>query len=286
MHTVKVSPSHGERSATLLHTRLTATPPRLRERLVALACSAEGLPAKVVAQRLGRHRGTVEAWGQRFNAQGLSGLPPTFRGQPGSVLSPAAVVQLRHVVAPPPRQVGLPPGTWSGNAVVAEVKRTFKKTSSSATARRYRHQLGFRRPRPRFAKANPEAQHAVAPGVARRERRREPGSVTVDRDQGHSWPDALPRLGWLVRGQPAAVDSTAPLKRDTRLCSVAVVRPLGRVITRRCPWFTPATTARFLRKRRRGLRGMRLERVMDHAPHQQGVIVEEALTRQQMIAHR
>jgi Homeodomain-like domain len=79
----------------------------LRARLVALAFMVEGLPAKVVAQRLGRNRGTVESWVQRFNAHGLTGLLPTFRGQPGTVLSPAELVHLRHVVQRPPRQVGL-----------------------------------------------------------------------------------------------------------------------------------------------------------------------------------
>ena len=288
MNTVKVSPSHGESSTSLLHKGLTATHPRLRERLVALAFIVEGLPAKVVAQRLGRNRGTVEAWVQRFNAHGLSGLQPTFRGQPGTVLSPAELVQLRHVVEQPPRQVGLRTGTWSGNAVVAYVKRTFKKPISSATARRYLHQLGFRRKRPRkrFAKANPEAQHAFAQGLAHIERLREPGSVTVYMDQGQIWPDALPRLGWFVRGRPAWVDSTSPLQRDKLLFYVAVVRPLGRVITMLCTWFTPETTARFLRKIRRCLRGVRIDLVMDNAPHHQGVIVAEALARHHIIAHR
>jgi transposase len=91
----------------LLHKSLTATHPRLRERLLALACIAEGLPAKVVAQRLGRDRGTVEAWVQRFNAHGLTSLQPQFRGQPGTVLSPAELTHLRDVVQRPPCQLSL-----------------------------------------------------------------------------------------------------------------------------------------------------------------------------------
>jgi transposase len=211
MNTVKVSPNHGESSASLLRKSLTATHPRLREHLVALGCIAEGLPAKVVAQRLGRNRGTVESGVQRFNAHGLTGLLPKFRGQPGTVLSPAELTQLRHVVQRPPRRVGLQSGTWSGNAVAAYVKRSFGKTISSATARRYLHQLGFRRKRPRkrFAKADPEAQLAFAQALAHIEHQREPGSVTVYMDQGQIWPDALPRVGWFVRGQSAWIDSTS-----------------------------------------------------------------------------
>jgi transposase len=89
MNTVKISPQYGESSASLLRKSMTATHRRLRKRLVALAFIAEGLPAKVVAQRLGRNRGTVESWVQRFNAHGLTGLFPKFRGQPGTVLSMA-----------------------------------------------------------------------------------------------------------------------------------------------------------------------------------------------------
>jgi transposase len=288
MHTVKISPHHGERSASLLRKRLTATHPRLRERLVALAFIAEGLPAKVVAPRLGRHRGTVESWVQRFNAHGLTGLLPKLRGQPGTVLSMAELTQLRDVVQRPPRRVGLQTGTWSANVVVAYVKRPFGKTISSATARRYLHQWGFRRKRPRkrFTKADPEAQQAFAQALAHIEQQREPGRVTVDMDQGHIWPDALPRLGWFARGQPAWIDSTSPRTRDKLRFDVAVVRPLGRVITRLWAGFTPETTAQFLAKVRRGLRGVRIDLVMDHAPHHQGTIVEEALARGRMIAHR
>jgi transposase len=288
MKTVKVAPRHGESSTSLLRKSVTATHPRLRERLVALAFIAEGLPAKVVAQRLGRHRGTVESWVQRFNAHGLTGLQPKFRGQPGTLLSAAELTELKDVVQRPPRRVGLHTGAWSGNAVVAYVKRTFGKTISSATARRYLHHLGFRRKRPRqrVAKADPEAQRAFTQALARVEQQREPGSVTVYMDQGQIWRDALPRLGWFLRGQPAWVDSTSPPKRDKLLFYVAVVRPLGRVITMLCAWFTPETTAQFLAKVRRCLRDVRIDLVMDNAPHHQGVLVEEALARCRIVAHR
>jgi hypothetical protein len=102
------------------------------------------------------------------------------------VLSAAELAQLRHVVQRPPRQLGLQTGTWSGNAAVAYVKRTFKKTISGIPARRYLPQLGFRhkRPRKRFAKADPEGQQAFAQALAHIEPRREPWSVAVDMDQG------------------------------------------------------------------------------------------------------
>jgi hypothetical protein len=55
------------------------------------------------------------------------------------MLSPEELAELKAVVQRPPRHVGLKVGTWSGTAVVAYVKRTFGKTISAATARRYLH---------------------------------------------------------------------------------------------------------------------------------------------------
>jgi transposase len=136
MKTIKLSPQHGENSASLFRKRVGAAPPRLRERLVALAVIAEGLPAKAVAQRLGRNRGTVAHWVQRFNTHGLDGLSPGFRGQPGAPLRAEALAQLHQVVQRPPRAAGLKSGTWTGKAGVAFVKRTFGRTISTATARR------------------------------------------------------------------------------------------------------------------------------------------------------
>jgi hypothetical protein len=80
------------------------------------------------------------------------------------MLSPEELTELKAVVQRPPRHVGLKVGTWSGTAVVAYVKRTFGKTISAATARRYLHQLGLRRKRPRKrrVKANRKAQIAFA----------------------------------------------------------------------------------------------------------------------------
>jgi hypothetical protein len=172
--------------------------------------------------------------------------------------------------------------------VVAYVKRMFKQTISSATARRYLPRWGFRRKRPRtrFTKANSAAQQAFAQALAPIEQLREPGSATVYMDQGHSWPEPLPRHGWCVRSQPAWIASASPPKRSKLLCSVAVVRSLGRVLTILCAWFTPETTARFLAKVRCCLRGRRIDLVLAHVPHHQGVIVEEALERCRMMAHR
>jgi transposase len=159
MKPLKLSPHHGESAASVLRQSFPAPPPRLRERLVALALVAEGLPAKVVAQRLGRHRGTVEHGVRGFKARGREGLVPEFRGQPGALLSAEELAQVHQGVQHAPRAVGLKPGTWTGKAVVALIKRTFGRTIAAATARRYWHRQGCRRKRP----SNPRSRSQVEP---------------------------------------------------------------------------------------------------------------------------
>ena len=105
-------------------------------------------------------------------------------------------------------------------------------------------------------------------------------------DHGQIWQDALPRLGWFLHGQPAEVESTSPSKSAKLLFYVAVVRPLGRVITMLCPWFCLTMTAKFLAKLRRCLHGVRIDLVLDNAPHHQGALVEAALARYRIEPHR
>jgi transposase len=287
MRVVKLTPEHGETTTSLLQQSFTAPHPRLRERLLGLALILGGQPAKHVARQLGRSRGTVENWVRRFNSHGLAGLHPTFRGQPGTRLTPTELAQLKAIVQRPPRHVGLKTGTWTGAAVAAFVKRAVGKTISAATARRYLHRLGFgrKRPRKRFVRAKPAAPRAFAQALQQVEPEREPGSGTVDMDQGQSWQDALPRLGGFLRGQPAAVESTSPGKAAKMLFYVAVVRPSGRVITMVCDWFDQEATARFLAKLRRRLGRERIDLVWDNAPHHHGPGVEQALEQYRINSH-
>jgi transposase len=181
MRVVKFAPEHGETATSLLQKSLSAPHPRLRERLLALALIMGGQPGTHVARQLGRSRGTVEDWVRRFNAHGLAGLYPMFRGQPGTRLTPPELVQLKAIVQRHPRHVGLQTGTWTGQVVAAFVKRAFGQTISAATARRYLPRLGFgrKRPRQRFGRAKPAAQRPVAQALQQVEEQREPGGVTV-----------------------------------------------------------------------------------------------------------
>ena len=89
-----------------------------------------------------------------------------------------------------------------------------------------------------------------------------------------------------MRGQLAAVDTTSPGNAAKLLFYVAVVRPVGRVLTRLCLWFSQEMTAKFLAKLRRCLGKSRIDWVMDNAPYHKRAVVEAALVRYQIRAHR
>jgi transposase len=121
----------------------------------------------------------------RINARGLAGLCLTFRGQSGNPAHLPELAQLKAVIQRSPRQAGLTTGTSTGKVAAAFVTRTFGKTVSAATARRYLHRLGFARKRPRkwFIRANPGDQRAFAQALQQVEQR-ELGRMTVSMDRG------------------------------------------------------------------------------------------------------
>ena len=217
---------------------------------------AEGRPAQVVAQRLGRNRGTVAVWVQRCHAPGRTDLQPQGRGPPGHGAQVGGLDPTAARRAAAATSGGLADGDLVGTCGRGLGQTHVQANDLPRHARRELHPLGLRRkrPRPRGTTAHAEAHQAFAQALVPRPRR-EPGSVPVDMDHGHIWPAALPRLGWGGCGQPAWSASASPATRGKRLCAVAVVRPLGRVITQLWAWCTPEPTARFVAKVRRCLRG-------------------------------
>ena len=121
---------------------------RLRERYLAPALIALGEPAIKVAKKLDRSRGTVEARAHKFNAPGLDGIEPDWKGNPGTILSEEELEQLCNAVKKSPREVGFKNGRWTGRLVAAFVYERFGKRIR--TAIRYLHRLGFKLKR--FAK--------------------------------------------------------------------------------------------------------------------------------------
>jgi len=284
---LSVDPKWGETSESLLRRAIRASHPRERERFMALHMIASGQPGTKVAQQLGRNRNTIAGWVHLFNERGPAGLIPHFKGNPGKVLSESELNHLKEVVRKPPRQAGLKTGRWSGKFLAAYIQKVFHKKVTSWTALRYLKSLGFGKklPRKHFKKADPESQRQFAQALPILERKRCSHSQTVWVDQGQIWCDALLRWMWCLQGEEALVDSTSPSKSDKICFYVAVVRPMGVVITSLVDWFDKDATALFLDKIRARLPGWRLDVIWDGASYHKGAPVREAIQRNRIHLH-
>lgn len=277
----------GETKETLMQRCIKAEHPRERERWLALVLVAEGLSAHEVARRLGRDRRTVAEWVTAFNQEGSAGVPPRFPGRPGKQLSEAQLEEVKQTVDRPPREVGIKRAGWTCQRVADWVKRRWRRRVSAETARRYLHALDFRlkRAHKSFLKADPQAQEAFAEKLVHLQLQRSPRAQTVWIDEGQIGQDALLRRGWFRRGQPAQVPSCSPPLHAKLRFYVAILRPLGKVITLVVDWFCQLNTARFLDKIRLWLPGWRLDVILDNAPWHRRALVREAFQRNHLHPH-
>lgn len=284
---LRLNSKWGETAESLLRSSIEGGHLRLRERYLALSMIASGHTGSYVAQRLGRNRNTIAKWVDDFNQRGPEGLLPNFKGNPGKALSGEELLQLKEVVRKPPRHVGFKTGRWSGKLGAAYIQRVFNKEISPRTALRYMRNLGFRKklPRKHFKKADPEQQEHFAQELTLLEQKRSPHSQTVWIDQGQIWCAPLLRWMWCLKAEEAFVDSTSPSKSEKICFYVAVVRPMGLVITSIVEWFDKNATAVFLDKIRATLPGWRLDLVWDGASYHKAEPVRQALQRNRIHLH-
>ena len=140
-------------------------------------------------------------------------------------------------------------------------------------------------PRKHFRKGDPKNQRAFAEEVTTLEQNRSPRSQTVWVEEGQLWCDALLRWMWCLKGEDALVDSSSPSLREKICFYVAVVRPMGLVITSIVDWFNKENTALFLDKIRAALPGWRIDLLWDGSKYHQGKIVTEALHHNRIHLH-
>lgn len=273
---IQLNSQWGETAETLFQESISSENKRLRERYLALALIASGKSIQSVASQIHRRRQTVSEWVHKFNQKGREGLIPKFKSTQKPALNKEEFKILDQVVQRPPRRSGIKTGRWSGKSAAAYIKKVFGKTVHPHTARRYLRRLGFvlKKPRKKFTKAREKDQRAFAMALERLEQSRPEKSVTVWIDEGHIWQDALLRRMWCPKAKEACVDSLSPGKKKLSFY-VAVVRPLGKIITLQVKKFHQQNTARFLKKIRTCLPGYHIDAVWDNAPYHQGNIIQE-----------
>ena len=212
---LKLNPKWRETAESLLQKSISEPNERVRERLLALHFVASGESADRVARKIGRSRYALYEWIHNFNAKGIAGIIPSWKGNPGKLLSDEQLDALKEAVKQHPRDLGIKKGRWTAVTVAAYVQKSFGVKISHDTARDYLRLLGFsyKKPSKKLIKADVDKQEQFAKELEQLEEQRCAKSITVYYDEGKIEQDALTRKGWFLKEQPAQVESNSPGKK-------------------------------------------------------------------------
>jgi transposase len=120
---------------------------------------------------------------------------------------------LKAAVQAPPSQAGIELANWNWKVVREFIERRFQETLARSTCLKYLHRLGFvlKRPKKRLLKADAAKREAfVELYVALRQEAERSGAKIFFVDEAHFRADADLRGIWVLKGEPALVDSTSP----------------------------------------------------------------------------
>ena len=188
---------------------------------------------------------------------------------------------MKAAVQAPPREAGIDLADWNWKVVREFVHRHFGRRLSRSSCLNYLHRLGFvlKRPKKRFLKANAAVREAFVVWYVRllgQAHRR--GAKIFFADEAHFRADADLRGKWVLRGQPALVDSTSPRWGEKASYYSAVCLETGEVeVMELVGNSTAATSTTFLRQLR-GIHPEPLVVIWDNGPAHRGKAIREYLT--------
>lgn len=113
----------------------------------------------------------------------------------------------------PPREAGLDLADWNWKVVRRFVQERFEVPLARSTCLLYLHRLGFvlKRPKKRLLKADAAKREAFVAEYARLQAAAAAtGAKHFFVDEAHFYADADLRGKWVLKGEPALVDSTSP----------------------------------------------------------------------------
>lgn len=159
---------------------------------------------------------------------------------------------MKAAVQAPPREAEIDLADWNWKVVRAFIQQYFGHLLCRSSCLNYLHRLGFvlKRPKKRLLKAKAEKRAAfVAFYVALLTEAQAVGAKIFFLDEAHFRADADLRGKWVLRGEPALVDSTSPRLAEKVTYYSAVCLETGEVeemeVTQTC---TAETSAAFLRQ--------------------------------------
>lgn len=180
-----------------------------------------------------------------------------------------------------PSEVGLDLAKWTWKGVRQFVQERFDYLLSSRTCLNYLHRLGFvvKRPKKRLCKANAEKRAAfVREYAALRAEALACGAKIFFVDEAHFRADVELRSQWVLRGEPALVDSTSPRFGEKATYYSAVCLETGDVLAMPVEGNTNAeTSVAFLKLLREKYSGLLIV-IWDNGPAHRGEAMRTYLT--------
>ena len=180
-----------------------------------------------------------------------------------------------------PREAGLELANWNWKVVRQFVQERFGRLLSSRSCLNYLHRLGFvrKRPKKRLLKAN-EAKRAafVAEHVTLRAAAEAQGAKIMFVDEAHFRADAELRAKWVLRGEPALVDSTSPRLGEKASYYSAICLETGEVESMPVRENTTAATSVSFLQQLRASHPEPLIVIWDNAPAHHGLELRQYLS--------
>jgi transposase len=188
---------------------------------------------------------------------------------------------LKTAVQAAPSAAGLELTNWSWKVVRQFAVERFDIVLSSRTCLNYLHRLGFvvKRPKKRLLKANAEKRAAfVAAYGALRTEAQSQGAKIFFVDEAHFRADVELRAKWVLRGEPALVDSTSPKLGEKATYYSAICLETGEVEAMNVTGNTTAATSVVFMKQLRENHKEPLIVIWDNGPAHHGPEMREYLT--------
>ena len=250
-----------------------APTPRERERWHALWLLAQGWTSSAVAEALERDPHTIGTWVTAFGNAGPHGpwlrtvgwLPPALDGDQQA--------QLKAAVQALPEKAGIGLANWNWKVVRRFVQERFGLSPSRSSCLNYLHRLGFvlKRPKKRFLKADEAKREAfVAVYAELLAEAQQVGAKVFFADEAHFRADADLRGKWVLKGEPALVDSTSPRWGEKASYYSAVCLETGEVELMELEGNSNAETSTAFLKQLREKHTGRLIVLWDNAPAHRG----------------
>ena len=195
-------------------------------------------------------------------------------------LAPDEQAELKAAVQAPPQAAGIDLAAWNWKVVREFVRRRCGPLLSRSSCLNDLHRLGFalKRPKKRLLKADAARREAFAREYALlRAGAEASGAKIFFVDEAHVYADADLRGKWVLKGEPALVDSTSPRWGDKASYYSAVCLETGEVEAMELDGNSnAATSAAFLRQLRANHPGPLIV-IWDNGPAHGGDALREYL---------